>query len=74
MKVFAETPEVETDQRIVRIYRVVLKIENGISSKEYVETAWIRTAGWEVKDIKFIDDEEVVLAVSETGRLFLKLV
>lgn len=50
--------------RLVRIYRIVLGIKNGMSSTKSVEIAVIRTASWEVKDVKFVDDDEIVLAVS----------
>ena len=50
--------------RLVRIYRIVLGIKNGMSSTNSVEVAVIKTAGWEVKDVKFVDDDEMVLAVS----------
>ena len=48
----------------MRIYRLVLEIRNGMSSTKSVECAVIETAGWEVRDVKFIDDDELVLAVS----------
>lgn len=35
-----------------------------MSSTKSVECAVIETAGWEVRDVKFIDDDELVLAVS----------
>ena len=35
-----------------------------MSSTKSVEVAVIKTASWEVKDVKFVDDDEVVLAVS----------
>ena len=50
--------------RLVRIFRIVLEIENGMSSTKSVEVAVIKTAGWEVKDVKFVDDDEIMLAVS----------
>lgn len=48
----------------MHIYRLVLEIKNGMSTTKSVERATIKTAGWEVRDVKFIDDEELVLAVS----------
>lgn len=50
--------------RLVRIYKIVLGIKNGMSSTKTVEGAVIKTAGWEVRDVKFVDDDELVLAVS----------
>ena len=48
----------------MRIYRIVLGVKNGISSAKSVEGAVIKTAGWDVKDVKFVDDDELMLAVS----------
>lgn len=53
----------------MRIYRVVLEIKNGMSSTKSVEGAEIKTAGWEVRDVKFVDDDELVLAVSAQCKL-----
>lgn len=50
--------------RLVRIYRIVLEIKNGMSSTKSVEGAVIKTASWEFRDVKFVDDDELVLAVS----------
>ena len=49
---------------LVRIYKILLEIKNGISSTKSVEGAVIKTIGWEVRDVKFIDDNELMLAVS----------
>ena len=46
----------------VQIYRITIQIENGMSSTKCVEHAFIGTAGLEIKDAKFIDDDEVVIA------------
>ncbi|KAM0799702.1 anaphase-promoting complex, cyclosome, subunit 4-domain-containing protein [Usnea florida] len=56
----------------VRIYRTALEIKNGVSSTKTMKGAVIETAGWEVKDVKFIDDGELLLAVSAnfSSRLF----
>ena len=48
----------------MHIYKILLEIKNGISSTKSVEGAVIKTAGWEVRDVKFVDDKELVLAVS----------
>ena len=48
----------------VWIYRVTMQIENGMSSTKAVERAALRTEDWLVKDLKFVDDEDVILAVS----------
>ena len=49
---------------LVHIYKILLEIKNGISSTKSVEGAVIKTTGWEVRDVKFIDDNELMLAVS----------
>ena len=48
----------------MRIYRIVLGVKNGMSSTKSVEGAVIKTAGWVVRDVKFVDDDELMLAVS----------
>ena len=50
--------------RLVRIYKVLLEIKNGMSSTKSVEGAVIKTAGWDVRDVKFVDDHDLMLAVS----------
>ena len=50
--------------RLVRIYKILLEIKNGMSSTKSVEGAVIKTAGWDVRDVKFVDDYELMLAVS----------
>ena len=50
--------------RLVHIYRVLMGIKNGVSSTKSVEGAVIKTAGWEVRDVRFVDDDEMMLAVS----------
>ena len=42
-----------------------LKIENGMSTTTSVEFASVRLAGFGIKDVKFIDDDEFVLATSD---------
>lgn len=49
----------------VRIYRLVLNIENGVSATEPVELATIRLADGTVDDIKFVDDETLMLSISK---------
>lgn len=41
-----------------------------MSSTDIVETASIRTAAMEVKDVKFIDDDELMLAVSDKSKQY----
>ena len=49
---------------LVRIYKILLEIKNGMSSTKSVEGAVIKTAGWDVRDVKFVDDYELMLAMS----------
>ena len=53
----------------MHIYKILLGIKNGMSSTETVEGAVIRTDGWEVRDVKFVDDNELILAVSTKCKL-----
>lgn len=39
-----------------------------MSSVKSVEIAFIRMTGFNVRDAKFIDDEELLLAVTHNGR------
>lgn len=51
----------------VRIYRISIEVVNGMSTTRLVEHASIRTAGYEIKDVKIVDDEELVIAASDKG-------
>lgn len=51
-------------QAMVRIYKISFQIEKGMSAVKGLEYASLRTNGWDVKDIKFVDDENVMLALS----------
>jgi len=53
---------------LVCIYKIVLEVQNGMSSIKSVEIAYIRTAGFNIRDAKFVDDEELVLAVTDDGK------
>ena len=53
---------------LVRVYRIVLEIENGMSTTTRVEAASVRLAGLDVKDVKFVDDDEFVLATSDESK------
>lgn len=53
----------------VRITRIEFKIENGISSTQNVEYASIRAHSGKIEDLKFIDDEKLMLAISQKGKL-----
>lgn len=52
----------------MRIYKILLGIKNGMSSTKSVECAVVKTAGWEVRDVKFVDDDELLLAVSAQSK------
>lgn len=51
--------------RVVPIYRLVLDIENGVSATEPVELATIRLPDGTVDDIKFVDDETLMLSITK---------
>ena len=52
----------------MRVYRIVLEIENGMSTTTSVEIASVRLADFDVKDVKFVDDDEFVLATSDESK------
>ena len=49
---------------VVEIHRIAFHSENGMSTTQGIECASMRTHGWSVNDIKFIDDEDIMLAMS----------
>ena len=53
---------------LVHVYRITFEIENGMSSTKGVEVASIRTAALEIRDVKFIDDDELMLAASDKSK------
>ena len=59
-------------QALVRIYRVVFKIESGMSSTIVVEHALIETPVpiESVRDVKFVDDEALMIAFSDDCQCF----
>lgn len=52
----------------VCIYKITIDIENGMSSTRCVECTFIRASGWVLKDIKFIDDDELVIAALDQSK------
>ena len=46
-----------------------LKIENGVSSTQMVEYAILSSRLGTVLDLKFIDDDFIMLVVSEKGKI-----
>lgn len=57
------------------MYRMVFKIENGMSSTLSVEHASIQVSVpvESVQDVRFVDDDTVMLAVLEESRCLLHL-
>lgn len=53
------------DEKLVRIYRIKLKIENGMSSSQTVEYALIMSQLGNIQDLKFVDDEKLMLVMSQ---------
>lgn len=53
----------------VRITRIEFIIENGISSTRNVEYANIRAHPGKIEDLKFVDDEKLMLAISQKGKI-----
>ena len=51
-------------KRIVWIHRVILKIENGISTTMSVEYALVQLSLEKVVDVKFVDDDSLIVALS----------
>ena len=51
----------------LRLYRIVLKVVNGISSKESIQHAAISLPSGTVRDLKYIDDEKVMVAFSKSS-------
>lgn len=54
----------------VKITRVTLAIESGVSSTKSVKHSWVPTPAGAVRSLKFIDDEFIMLALVEpSGKL-----
>lgn len=53
------------NERLVRICRIKLKIENGMSSSQTVEYASIVSQLGNIQDLKFVDDEKLMLVMSQ---------
>ncbi|KAL9615153.1 MAG: hypothetical protein Q9167_000359 [Letrouitia subvulpina] len=55
-----------TNQRnLVKLFRVLLSLENGVSRTQYRECALIKFGHAYVQDIKFVDDETLMVALVE---------
>ena len=49
---------------VVQVFRTVSKIENGISSTQSAEKAMIKGMEAKVKDVRFVDDAVLMIAIS----------
>lgn len=56
------------DKKSVYICRIKLKIENGMSFTQTVEYALIMNRLGNVQDLKFVDDEKLMLVMSQDGK------
>ena len=56
--------EIGADINQVHIYKIVLTINHGMSTVESVEHAVLKTEGWTIQDVKFVDDCDLILAMS----------
>ncbi|KAL9128189.1 MAG: hypothetical protein Q9217_003089 [Psora testacea] len=67
----AVSSQAELDQ--VCIFRITLVLSNGMSAVENVGHTTINVEGWKIQDIKFADDNDLILALStdSESRLFL---
>ena len=52
----------------VSLYRITLDIVNGISSTRCTERAFVPAMGLDIRDIRFIDDQKLLLALSDQSR------
>lgn len=51
----------------LRLYRILLNVVNGISSKEFIQHALISLPTGTIKDIKYIDDDKLMVAFSKSA-------
>ena len=51
----------------LKLYRIVLKVVNGISSEVSVQHTLVSLPAGSVRDIKFIDDEKLIVAFSKSS-------
>ena len=50
------------------LYRITLDIVNGVSSTRCTERAFLPAMGLNIRDIRFTDDQKLLLAVSDQSR------
>ena len=47
----------------MRLFRVTLRVENGMSDTESVSYVDIHPSSGKIQDVRFVDDENIMLAV-----------
>lgn len=71
----ARAGDIALTRGTVRIFRMSLVVENGVSSSIGVQCAHIPTPAGAVRDVKFVDDELLMLAfVGQGGKSILMLI
>lgn len=55
-------------QAIVQVYLISFRIDNGMSTIEDTKCASLQLGGWHLKDIKFVDDKDMILAMSNDSK------
>lgn len=53
----------DAENSSVKIFKVTLKVENSMSTTESVKFAGIHPSPGRVQDVKFVDDESIMLAI-----------
>ena len=53
----------------IRIFRVSLKIDNGMSAVDDIQYAQCDLASCRLRDVCFIDDKEMILAISDECKI-----
>ncbi|KAG8528832.1 uncharacterized protein KY384_006521 [Bacidia gigantensis] len=57
----------------IELYRVMISIEHGMSTIEGVESALIDLGDWHLRDSRFLDDREMIVAISRLGKVTWRL-
>ena len=52
----------------VKLFKVILKVESGMSTTESVTCAHIHPSPGTIQDVKFVDDEHMMLAIVDDCR------
>ncbi len=58
----------DADESLVVLYNVVLEIINGVSSVKKSSTAVLDFPSTNVKDFKFVDDDDMMILLSHSGK------